>query len=99
MSLNALIEKAIATAGSQAKLAEMMGVRQQHISAWKTGVRTCTTATRIELCKITGYDLTTALLEQLVEEMDPEDEIQAEAAKAFDEMLTKSFPKNGERIS
>lgn len=98
MSLKALIDKAIETAGSQAKLAELMGVKQQHISAWKTGVRTCTTASRIELCKITGYDLKTALLEQIVEDLNQEDETEAEAAKTLKALL-KAFPKNGERMS
>lgn len=98
MSLKALIDKAIETAGSQAKLAELMGVKQQHISAWKTGVRTCTTASRIELCKITGYDLKTALLEQIVEDLNQEDETEAEAANTLKALL-KAFPKNGERMS
>lgn len=98
MSLRALIDKAIETAGSQAKLAELMNVKQQHISAWKTGVRNCTTATRIELCKIANYDLPTALLEQVVESLDESNSTQAEAAKTLSALL-KAFPKNGERMS
>lgn len=98
MSLKALIDKAIETAGSQAKLAELMGVKQQHISAWKTGVRNCTTASRIELCKIADYDLSTALLEQVVESLDQSSSKQAEAAKTLTALL-EAFPKNGERMS
>lgn len=98
MSLRSLIDKAIEKAGSQIKLAELMNVQQQVISAWRTGRRTCTTAHRIELCRIAGYDLKTALLEQVVEGLDSEDEIQAEAAKTLNSLLA-AFPKNGERIS
>ena len=98
MSLTSLIDKAIENAGSQVKLAELMKVQQQVISAWRTGRRTCTTAHRIELCKIAGYDLKTALLEQVVEGLDKEDETQAEAAKTLNALLA-AFPKNGERIS
>lgn len=91
MSLKALIDKAIETAGSQAKLAEMMEVKQQHISAWKTGIRTCTTPTRIKLCEITGYDLKTALLEQVVEGLDENDETQKGAKEMIQAMLD-AFP-------
>lgn len=91
MSLKALIDKAIETAGSQAKLADLMGVKQQHISAWKTGVRSCTTASRIELCKIANYDLKTALLEQVTEELDENDEIQKGAKEMIQAMLD-AFP-------
>ena len=91
MSLKALIDKAIETAGSQAKLAEMMDVKQQHISAWKTGIRTCTTPTRIKLCEITGYDLKTALLEQVVEGLDENDETQKGAKEMIQAMLD-AFP-------
>ncbi|BDR08705.1 helix-turn-helix domain-containing protein [Comamonas thiooxydans] len=91
MSVKALIDKAIEQAGSQAKLAEMMGVKQQHISAWKTGVRTCTMPTRIQLCEITGYDLKTALLEQVIEGLDESDETQKGAKEMIQAMLD-AFP-------
>lgn len=98
MSLRSLIDQAIEKAGSQIKLAELMNVQQQVISAWRTGRRTCTTPHRIELCRIAGYDLKTALLEQVVEGLNSQDEIQAEAAKTLNALLA-AFPKNGERIS
>lgn len=98
MSLVTLIDKAIEAAGSQVKLAEMMGIKQQNVSGWRTGRRYCTTASRIELCKIAGYDLKTALLEQVVEGLDTNDATQAEAAKTLNSLLA-AFPKNGERIS
>lgn len=91
MSLKALIDKAIETAGSQAKLAEMMGVKQQNISAWRTGARTCTTPTRIELCKIADYDLKVALIEQVIESLDQSDKTQAEAG-AMLQAVVDAFP-------
>lgn len=98
MSLVALIDKAIEAAGSQAKLTEMMGIKQQNVSGWRTGRRVCTTKSRIELCKIAGYDLKTALLEEVIEGLDKGDKEQAEAAKMLNALLA-AFPKNGRRIS
>lgn len=91
MSLRTLIDKAIEKAGSQVKLAELMKVQQQVISAWRTGRRTCTTAHRIELCKIADYDLKTALLEQVVEDLDENDETQKGAKEMIQAMLN-AFP-------
>ena len=98
MSLITLIDKAIEAAGSQVKLAEMMGIKQQNVSGWRTGRRVCTTKTRIELCEIAGYDLKTALLEQVVEGLDTSKKQQADAAKTLNAVLA-AFPKSGERIS
>ena len=91
MSLKLLIDTAIEKAGSQVKLAEQMKVQQQVISAWRTGRRTCTTAHRIELCKIAGYDLKAALLEQVVEGLDENDETQKGAKEMIQAMLD-AFP-------
>ena len=91
MSLTTLIDKAIEAAGSQVKLAEMMGIKQQNVSGWRTGRRVCTTKTRIELCKIAKYDLQTALLEQVVEGLDENDETQKGAKEMIQAMLD-AFP-------
>lgn len=91
MSVKALVDQAIEKAGSQIKLAELMKVQQQVISAWRTGRRYCTTTTRIELCKISGYDLKTALLEQVVEDLDENDETQKGAKEMIQAMLD-AFP-------
>lgn len=91
MSLRSLIDQAIEKAGSQVKLAEQMKVQQQVISAWRTGRRTCTTAHRIELCKIANYDLKAALLEQVVEGLDENDETQKGAKEMIQAMLD-AFP-------
>lgn len=94
MSLVALIDKAIDAAGSQVKLAEQMGVKQQDVSGWRTGRRACTTKTRIELCEIADYDLKVALIEQVIEGLDPEDKAQAEAG-AMLQAVVDAFPNAG----
>ena len=96
MSLKSLVDKAIDAAGSQTKLAEQMGVNQQEVSAWRTGRRNCTTATRIELCKIADYDLKVALIEQVIEGLDQNDQTQAEAG-AMLQAVVDAFPNQGWR--
>lgn len=91
MSLITLIDKAIEAAGSQVKLAEMMGIKQQNVSGWRTGRRVCTTKSRIELCKIANYDLKAALLEEVVESLDENDETQKGAKEMIQAMLD-AFP-------
>lgn len=92
MTLKNLIDQAAEVAGNQTKLAELIGVQQQNISGWRTGRRVCTTQSRIELCKIAGYDLKTALIEQVIEGLDPSDKIQAEAGAMLQAVLD-AFPQ------
>lgn len=92
MTLKALIDLATEKAGNQTQLAQMLEVTQQDVSKWKTGRRYCTTATRIELCKISGYDLKTALIEQVIEGLDPSDQVQAEAGTMLQAVLD-AFPQ------
>lgn len=94
MPLITLIDKAIEKAGSQTKLAEMMEVKQQEVSAWRNMKRKCTTATRIQLCKIADYDLKVALLEQVIEGLDQNDQVQAEAG-AMLQAVIDAFPNAG----
>lgn len=94
MSVVKLIEKATEKAGDQTRLAEMLGVHQQDISAWKKGRRACTTRSRIELCKIADYDLKVALIEQVIEGLDATDEVQADAAKML-QAVVDAFPNAG----
>ena len=96
MALIDLIDKAIQATGSQTRLAEKMGVRQQEVSSWRTGARNCTTATRIELCKIADYDLKVALIEQVIESLDQNDQTQAEAG-AMLQAVVDAFPNQGWR--
>lgn len=102
MTLRTLIDLATEKAGNQTQLAQMLQVTQQDVSKWKTGKRYCTTPTRIELCKIAGYDLKTALIEQVIEGLDPDDQVQAEAGAMLRAVLDafpqeKSFRKNSFR--
>lgn len=92
MALRDLIDQATEAAGSQTKLAELIGVQQQNISGWRTGRRVCTTQSRIELCKIAGYDLKTALIEQVIEGLDQADQVQAEAGAMLRAILD-AFPQ------
>jgi len=94
MTLKALIDKAIEAAGSQVKLAEQLGIKQQDVSGWRTGRRACTTKSRIELCKIADYDLKVALLEQVIEGLDQNDQVQAEAG-AMLQAVIDAFPNAG----
>ena len=55
-SLNLLIEKAGAIAGSEYKLAKAMGIPQQQISNWKSGSRTCTPPDRARLAGFARED-------------------------------------------
>ncbi len=66
-------------------------MKSQELSAWRTGARNCTTATRIALCKIANYDLKVALLEQVIEGLDQNDETRAEAAKMLQAVIG-AFP-------
>src|SRR5256885_17197393 len=94
MPLIELIDKAVAAAGSQVKLAEKMGGKQQEVSSWRTGKRYCTTPTRIELGKIADYDLKVALVEQVIEGLDAPAEVQADAAKML-RPVGDPFPNAG----
>lgn len=96
MALIDLIDQAIKATGSQTKLAEKMGVKQQEVSSWRTGARNCTTPTRIELCKIANYDLKVALIEQVIEGLDQNDQTQAEAATML-QAIVDAFPNAGWR--
>lgn len=87
MSTKTLIDQAIAKAGSQEKLAELLGLKQQNISAFRTGKRHVTTDVRVKMAKIADYDLTVALLDEQIESLDPNDEIQAGAKKMLQSMI------------
>lgn len=91
MTLIFTIEKAAAIAGTQAKLAEMLGERQQHVSNWKAGTRTCTIEKRIKLAQIAGLDPKRAAVEGLIDQLDETDKVQQEAKTMLQSMLD-AFP-------
>lgn len=97
MTLIFTIEKAAAIAGTQAKLAEMLGERQQHVSNWKAGTRTCTIEKRIKLAQIAGLDPKRAAVEGLIDQLDETDKVQQEAKTMLQSMLD-AFPPDHSSI-
>jgi 23S rRNA (uridine2552-2'-O)-methyltransferase len=91
MSLIATIERATEVAGNQTKLAELLGEPRPHISAWKSGQRTCTIDKRIKLAQIAGIDPTYAVLEGLADQLDENDEWQGKAKETLSAILN-AFP-------
>lgn len=65
--LNLLIAKAGAIAGSEYKLAKAMGIPQQHISAWKRGIKTCTPPDRARLAGFAREDAVQELVRATLE--------------------------------
>lgn len=97
MTLIFTIEKAAAIAGTQAKLAEMLGERQQHVSNWKAGTRTCTIEKRIKLAQIAGLDPKRAAVEGLIDQLDETDKVQQDA-KAMLQSMLDAFPPDHSSI-
>lgn len=92
MPLIDTIEKAAAIAGSQTKLAELLGESRPHVSNWKAGTRVCTIDKRIKLAQIAGLDPTMAVLEGLADQLDENDEWQAKAKETLNAILN-AFPE------
>jgi DNA-binding transcriptional regulator YdaS (Cro superfamily) len=49
--------KAIRYAGSQTKLAEKIGVRQQHVWSWLNGCRTLSLARALDIQNVTKFEV------------------------------------------
>ena len=92
MSLKLSIEKATEIAGSQRALAEAIGAQEQHVSNWKKGTRPCPIGQRMRIAHMAGEDPIRAALEGLIEQLDEEDELQADASKSLQAMLD-AFPE------
>lgn len=92
MSLKISIEKATEIAGSQRALAEAIGAQEQHVSNWKKGTRPCPIGQRMRIAHMAGEDPIRAALEGLIEQLDEEDELQADASKSLQAMLD-AFPE------
>lgn len=67
-SLNVLIDKASAIAGSDYKLAQSLDVPRQHISNWRHGKRTATPADQALMAHIAGLDPVQVLARATVEQ-------------------------------
>lgn len=66
-TLNVLIDKASAIAGSDYKLAKTLGVPAQHISNWRHGQRTATPADQALMAHVAGLDPVQVLARATVE--------------------------------
>lgn len=66
-SLQILIDAAAKVAGSENKLAKQLGIKQQHVNAWKHGLRTATPEDQALLAAIAGFDPVQTLARATVE--------------------------------
>ena len=88
MSFNLTIDKAIRIAGSQEKLAEIMGVKQSNISAFRKGTRAMGYKKKAQIAAIAGEDATAVILESLAEDLDEAIPHEAEAKRRILAILT-----------
>lgn len=87
--LNILIEKAALVAGSEYKLAKVLGIQQGVITTWKKGTRTCSAPDRAALAEVAQGNAAVEALEALIEGIDLESPKGQLAAKALTEALEK----------
>lgn len=91
--LNSLIEKASLIAGSEYKLAQLLGMQQPTIAAWKTGKRACSAPDRAALADVAGENPAEAALEAVLEGVNletPKGQRAAQALSTALEQLRKS---------
>ena len=92
MQLNVLIESAAEIAGSQRKLAALLGLQPAHLIEMKKGQRTCNWRTRGKLRAILGEDPAHAFMAAIEEDLaTSENEEERKAAEGFRAMLA-AFP-------
>ena len=87
--LNSLIERAASIAGSEYKLAQVLGMQQPTISAWKAGKRACSPTDRAALADIAGGNAAEEALEAVLAGIDLETPKGQRASAA----LTKAMAK------
>lgn len=91
MSLKLTIEKASAIAGSQTKLAELIGEHPANVSGFKRGTRYCGYKKRAAIAAIAGENVARAMIEAIAEDLDDQVPHEAEAKAAFMAIL-RAFP-------
>lgn len=91
MSLLDTINQASTMAGSQNKLAEMIGTTSGTLSAIKTGVRHCPLSMRARIAHIAGIDPKIEMIKALVEELSEKDPFEAEVRTGLSAILA-AFP-------
>lgn len=65
--VHTLITRAGQKAGSEYKLAKMLGVDQQTVNSWKTGRQTCTAPDRARVAAVAGEDALQELVRATLE--------------------------------
>ena len=94
--LNLLIEKASSIAGSQARLADILGLHKSHITQMKQGTRAASWRVRGKLRAILGEDPAHAFMAAMAEDLEQsENEDEKKAADGFKTMLA-AFPETKE---
>lgn len=91
MQIKDLIELAAEKAGSQRKLAQLVGQHAGQLTEMKQGKRPCNLRLRAKLAEVAGYDLQTAVIEGAIEELEGGDATEKEAARGLRAIL-KAFP-------
>ena len=93
-NLVALIDEASAAAGSQAKLAELLGLHKSHITQMKQGTRSASWRVRGNMRVILGEDPTHAFVAAMAEDLAAsENADEKKAADGFEAMLA-AFPSD-----
>ncbi|AVO48128.1 hypothetical protein C6568_01790 [Melaminivora suipulveris] len=96
-TLNLLIEEASSIVGSQARLAELMGMHKSHITQMKQGTRAASWRVRGKLRAILGEDPTHAFMAAMAEDLaQSENADEKKAADGFQAMLA-AFPGDWRR--
>ena len=98
MSLKLTIEKASKIAGSQRKLAELIGESEQHVSAFKKGTRPCGLKKRAAIAAIAGENVVRTLLEAIAEDMSDDVPHELEAKLAINAILNAFPPETDEEF-
>lgn len=90
MSLKDSIDRAAKAAGSQKALADLMGIKAQSVSGFKTGVP-CGAKKRAQIAAIAGEEAAHLIIEGVIEGLSENIPHEAEARKGLIAMLN-TFP-------
>ena len=90
--LNLLIDAAASIAGSQAKLAALLGIPKNHITEMKKDRRPCNWRTRGKLRAILGEDPAYALMDEMRTELEQSDNADELKAAATFQTILAAYP-------
>jgi len=63
MQVSELVDQAVETLGSQAKVARAIGAQRSHVSEWRSGARPCPEDMMLKLARVSGNDPVATVLE------------------------------------